>query len=221
MSLIKKGERLARALADAIETADLETCAEGQHFTEAVELLRTGTLQASEITRSPISNSNNWKVAIEACKDAKFSQLVAALLDIEPIISWNALPELYGESLDPDQAFGMVVGNWASPLSAPNYGFGLLLMGPNTTYPTHHHAAREVYFILSGTAHWKRGDEPWIQRAPGSVIYHPSNVPHATHTDEDPLLAVAMWISDLDSKLILTNGASPDRVEETGNYLTC
>jgi len=70
---------------------------------------------------------------------------------------------------------------------------GFLLLGPDTLYPTHRHEAEEVYLPLSGAASWQQGQEPWREWAPGTLIHHESEEPHAMRTGPDPLLALYLW----------------------------
>lgn len=70
---------------------------------------------------------------------------------------------------------------------------GVLLLGPETHYPLHSHAAEEVYVVLSGTAAWTRGEEAEALRPPGSAVHHPSWMPHGMRTAEEPLLALYLW----------------------------
>jgi mannose-6-phosphate isomerase-like protein (cupin superfamily) len=70
---------------------------------------------------------------------------------------------------------------------------GFLLLGPNVTYPDHHHEAEEIYVPLTGGALWKMGRENFSSRDAGEVIHHRSNVSHAMRTTEAPLLALYLW----------------------------
>ena len=83
----------------------------------------------------------------------------------------------------------------AAPIAARRIACGFLLLGPDTLYPLHRHEAEEVYVPLSGTARWIQGDGIWRERPPGTVIYHASEEPHATHTGARPLLALYIWRS--------------------------
>ncbi len=70
---------------------------------------------------------------------------------------------------------------------------GLLLLGRETLYPSHAHAAEELYLVLAGTADWQHGDGPWQPRAPGTTIHHTPHLPHAMRTSAEPLLAMYLW----------------------------
>ncbi len=79
------------------------------------------------------------------------------------------------------------------PLAAARIACGFLVLGPRTLYPRHSHEAEEIYVPLSGTARWQRSDSEWVERVPGTVIYHASEEPHAMHTGDRPLLAIYVW----------------------------
>lgn len=75
---------------------------------------------------------------------------------------------------------------------------GCLLLAPDTHYPSHSHAAEELYVPLSGTASWRQGEirtdtSGWRELAPGTLIHHAAFEPHAMRTHGDPLLALYLW----------------------------
>ncbi len=89
---------------------------------------------------------------------------------------------------------------------------GFLILGPSTHYPRHRHEAEEIYLPLSGTAAWQQGDAGWQDRAPGALIHHASEEPHAMRTRGSPLLALYLWRSDnLAQKARLDRPATLDR----------
>ena len=70
---------------------------------------------------------------------------------------------------------------------------GFLLLGPEITYPDHHHLAEEIYIPLTPGAEWSKGGRGFVARAAGEMIHHPSNVSHAMRTGREPLLALYLW----------------------------
>jgi mannose-6-phosphate isomerase-like protein (cupin superfamily) len=70
---------------------------------------------------------------------------------------------------------------------------GVLLLGPDTDYPDHHHEAEEIYIPLSGGSLWSKGGGPYQPRNAGEIIHHPSNVHHAMRTAREPLVALYLW----------------------------
>ena len=79
------------------------------------------------------------------------------------------------------------------PVASDRIAVGFLLLGPEIEYPSHHHAAGEVYYPLAGRALWQRGDERFVVRAPGECIHHAPHMPHAMKTGSEPLLALYAW----------------------------
>ena len=75
---------------------------------------------------------------------------------------------------------------------------GLVLQGPGVVYPPHVHKAAEVYWVVSVTADWQRGDD-WATHGPGSVIFHDTGGRHATVTGDEPQLLLFAWVTDPDS----------------------
>lgn len=83
-------------------------------------------------------------------------------------------------------------------IEAPDIGFGAYLQFPDTFYPRHWHAAEELYFILGGTALWTRDEATDAPARPGTLIRHAPFERHATRTQAEPLLALWVWMGDLD-----------------------
>ncbi len=84
-------------------------------------------------------------------------------------------------------------------IAAADFRFGTYLQYPDTWYPLHHHAAEELYFILSGTAEWTRDGVDGQPEPPGTLFRHDPHERHATRTLGEPLLALWVWLGDIDS----------------------
>jgi len=126
--------------------------------------------------------------------------LARAIAAIAPGLRWT-----YGYPPDPrwpalgsNVAFTQIVGARGLRPS-PKLHLGLTLIAPETRYPAHRHPAVETYLVLSGTAVWQAGDAAAAPRSPGSLIFHPSGIPHAMATEAEPLLALFSWRGDLQS----------------------
>ena len=79
------------------------------------------------------------------------------------------------------------------PRPSETLACGVLMLGPQADYPLHAHAAEELYLPIAGAALWRRGDEDFATRLPGTPIHHPSFMPHAMRTGAEPLLALYLW----------------------------
>jgi hypothetical protein len=85
----------------------------------------------------------------------------------------------------------------------PNAGFpsadfrlGILVLGPDTLYPLHHHPADEVYLPL-GPGRWFKDGLGWQDRVAGDVIHHPPHCGHATQAGDQPLAAIYLWRGEI------------------------
>ncbi len=93
----------------------------------------------------------------------------------------------------------MLAGPAAGPpalVAHPGLAFGVLLLGPDTTYPTHVHPAAELYLPL-GPARWSVADRPLVERPVGAPIVHLPDEPHETRTATTPLAALYVWLGEL------------------------
>lgn len=131
--------------------------------------------------------------------------LVHAVVQAAPDLRWQ---QSYGAG-DFGAAFLQGYG-WSEfaglrgPLPCDRLAIGVLLLGPQMTYPSHAHEAAEIYVPLSGTALWQRGEGPFAAVEPGQVILHPSWLPHAMRTEAAPLLALYLWRGgDLAAKSVI------------------
>ena len=140
-----------------------------------------------------------WNAALASAGDPLAGQLDA----LAPWLSWTQNPNY--RRRPPDASFldhygyAVIAGPADGPpalATDPRLALGVLLLGPGTHYPLHAHPAVEVYYTLT-PGEWWRDDGPWRQPPPGTAIYHPPNVRHATRAGFVPLLALYLWRGDL------------------------
>ena len=136
----------------------------------------------------------HWLPQLAGAADVRDAQLIAALCRAAPLLEWRqtyTAKEVGVEFLQ-NYAWCEILGPKARQPSR-RIACGFLLLGPDTLYPRHRHAAEEIYLPLSGTAHWQQGDGNWRRRAPGALIHHLGGEPHAMRTVDAPLLALYLW----------------------------
>jgi hypothetical protein len=120
--------------------------------------------------------------------------LAAALCRAAPSLAWcqtYTAKDLGADFLE-NYGWSELVGQ-RGPLMSERISCGFLLLGPTTLYPRHRHEAEEIYLPLAGTAAWQQGDRLWREQAPGTLIRHRSEEPHAMRTGAQPLLALYLW----------------------------
>jgi hypothetical protein len=143
--------------------------------------------------------------------------LCGELAALAPRLSWTQNPNYRRSPPTPafldNYGYAVLAGPADGPPALARHdqlAFGVLLLGPHTHYPVHHHPAAEVYIPLN-SAEWWRGDGPWREQPPGAVIHHPPNMPHATRAGDGPLLALYLWRGELATHAKLTGNPSPQQ----------
>lgn len=127
----------------------------------------------------------------EVCKTVSPKSLSEALIAAGPAMRWNLNPNYRDipEFARYHQTSTYCMTSGLNGLVASNtVSTGLLLMGPDTPYPSHHHPHPEGYIMISGRGWWWRGGEDWVQREPGESLYHETSQPHAMRTESEPML---------------------------------
>ncbi len=88
--------------------------------------------------------------------------------------------------------FADVIG-MHGPFVSDRIRSGILVFGPGIDYPSHHHAAEEVYVVLAGNAEFALHGEAPARRRAGDVIYVEPNRPHALCTRKKALVIFYLW----------------------------
>jgi hypothetical protein len=126
--------------------------------------------------------------------------VAAALAEIEEFLRWKQNPNysdrLMGAGYMDNYAYAEIIGPDGF-FPGDDFLLGLLLLGPGLNYRDHHHAAPELYWLLTGPSEWRRGKSDFARREAGETIWHEPHMPHATRTLTQPLLAVWAWTKDV------------------------
>lgn len=167
-------------------------------------------LQAREARTQPVIGDSLEALAKGSGQYGSNAHIITtAMLAVNDEIRWNSA---FAEWQDPDiQAFSRrfawcsLVGREA-PLESSAVEIGLSVQGRDVLYPAHAHQAVETYWVLAGDADWKVGIDPWFSVCPGSTIHHETGVRHAMQTNHRPMLALWLWTTHLDSRLVFVRG---------------
>lgn len=126
--------------------------------------------------------------------------VAAALAEVEKFLRWKQNPNysdrLLGSGYMDNYAYAEIVGP-EGLFPGDDFLLGLLLLGPSQHYRDHHHAAPELYWLLTGPSEWRLGEGGFARRDTGETIWHEPHVAHATRTLTSPLLAVWAWTRDV------------------------
>jgi quercetin dioxygenase-like cupin family protein len=195
---------LLAADATAQEAHDIE------YFADTLSQLAIGERESSNLAKprraTGLPVCQYWQPILEAAEDGPTAELAGTLGELGPALTWVQSPDYvrYPPSANFVENYGyaVIVGPQTGPpalVTHDRLAAGLLMFGPQTCYPLHHHPAVEIYFIVSGQAKWWRGTGPWEFKLPGALIHHSSELPHGTWTTDEPLLAVYLWRGDLET----------------------
>ncbi|MEM8646484.1 MAG: dimethylsulfonioproprionate lyase family protein [Pseudomonadota bacterium] len=134
-------------------------------------------------------------------------ELAELIGELKGGLAWQANgvypEEKFPDGYFDDWAFTQVIGRGGLFL-ADDLMLGMFAMGPNIFYPKHNHAAPELYYQLTGTHKWQRGDGPWTSSGSPAMIWHDGYEVHATETLDVPFLSIWMWSKDVYNWPVLT-----------------
>lgn len=126
--------------------------------------------------------------------------VAAALAGIEEFLHWRQNPNYSDKVLGPgymdNYAYAELIGPHGF-FAGDDFLMGLLLLGPGIHYRDHHHAAPELYWLLTGPSQWRQGNGDFEMHEAGETIWHEPHAVHATRSGASPLLAVWAWTRDV------------------------
>jgi len=181
----------------------LEDAPAAAPFAAALETIDPALARAAGLSR-PLPVLEWWDECLAQPGPPAARALAGALLDLRPMLAFTQNPGYVASPPSPTfiARYGYAV--LAGPASGPpalvehaDLAFGVLLLGPETTYPPHLHPAAELYLPL-GPADWRVQDGPLRERPAGAPIVHAPNEPHETRTRRVPLAALYVWLGALD-----------------------
>jgi len=135
--------------------------------------------------------------ALALARDFELSLIADRFSDLVHTLNWSQNPSYDETHCDPSflagYAYAALSGQEGPAYCAAPRG-GLMLIGPNVTYPDHRHAPREVYLVMTPGVQWRLDRGEWFDVAPGDLIYHYAWQMHAMRTTDQPLLAFGGWV---------------------------
>ncbi len=109
--------------------------------------------------------------------------------------SYSKADKAVGDDMLAGYGFAEVIGKHG-PFVSSRVRSGIGVWGPGIDYPSHRHAAEEIYVILGGSAEFRMDTEldqdVFVRRAGGSA-YVRSMRPHAFRTLDEPLCVFYIW----------------------------
>ena len=149
---------------------------------------------STEISFEPTELADPFKVIMDETKAHFVCEVIAQTIlpwlppqtSLNPLYVAHSLPKVHVELLGPD---GLIKSN--------SVRLGLYGMLPNFEYGIRTHPAEELFVMIAGSAYWKRGHSLYKARDTGERSYHPSMMPNANKTVEEPFLSAYVWHGDI------------------------
>jgi Dimethlysulfonioproprionate lyase len=145
-----------------------------------------------------------WDACLDQAGPPAARAVAAALQELRPALAFVQSAAYVAAPPSPGflgrYGYAVLAGPASGPpalVEHPALAFGVLLLGPDTLYPTHVHPAAELYLPL-GPADWSVHHGPLGERAAGLPIVHAPDEPHATRTRAAPLAALYVWLGALE-----------------------
>jgi hypothetical protein len=197
----------ARALLDAV-IAFYDGAVRGGDagVTAMLAAVRAALMHATPIAPSPAPRVIAASTLLNAALPE--TALAARIAQAAPLFRWRQNPNYTTDSMG--SAFMANYGyvEFAGPkdalFRAADIRVGLLLLGPGLHYPLHAHPAEEIYYPLTESGLWRRGDESWRAVPAGQAIHHTPMMPHETKATDGTLLALYCWRGDTVTEARLT-----------------
>ncbi len=125
--------------------------------------------------------------------------IAVKIAKVMPLIDWHSSNMVDGR-IRPEISNHLATAELVGPdgmIYSEHVRVGLFAQSANLNYVTRKHAAEETFIMIGGQAYWQVEDEEPALCKTGDMIFHPSNVPHATVTTDQPCIAAWRWTGDI------------------------
>lgn len=168
-----------------------------QSFVEGLASVREAPLQAGPKAFSTAPAIAHLEPLL--AKAGGDPALIAAVKTAARAFNWGMVFE--GDGIEPGLAAGLMASQAAGSygvFASEQIATGLFLLGPGIEYPLHNHAAREIYYCVSGTLTLRHGTTGTpFQVSAGEYSVTPEHRLHALNTGDEPVLLIYAWTGEL------------------------
>ena len=147
--------------------------------------------ERSEATHLPACR--HLSHALDLGEAGPAAAVAKALRDLEPTLSWAQSTrhnvENRGAYFMDNYAFSSLGLSGSTVLD-----LGVMLLGPEITYPLTSYPSEGVFLVIGGSPEWKCGEEPWARVEAGSIICRPADGAEGKRPGKEPMLALYAWM---------------------------
>ena len=130
-------------------------------------------------------------------------ELVESVAALSPAAGWY---QVYtGDGINATMADFMLAKQVVGPkgqIASDSIRAGIFLLARNFEYLMHDHGALEIYYVHSGSIDIQNGTDSAPRRLePGQYSITPSEMPHALHTGDAPVLLLFVWTGNISAPI--------------------
>ena len=119
--------------------------------------------------------------------------MAAAIRPLLPTLTWEQTPRYNADNMG-----ALFMDNYAwsglGLTGSDAISFGVLLLGPEVTYPPSSYESEGVFLVIGGSPEWKSGDDPWVRVEAGDIICRPYGGAEGKRPGREPMLALYAWL---------------------------
>ena len=131
--------------------------------------------------------------ALELAETGSAAAVAAAIRPLLPTLTWEQTPRYNADNMG-----ALFMDNYAwsglGLTGSDAISFGVLLLGPEVTYPPSSYESEGVFLVIGGSPEWKSGDDPWVRVEAGDIICRPYGGAEGKRPGREPMLALYAWL---------------------------
>jgi hypothetical protein len=184
---------LVNAVRDIFEAEAAKDAAKAPQLNRALALMQELRPHADQSEAVQLPVCRHFSRALDLGEAGPAAAVAKALRELEPAVRWAQNPRYTAENRGAE--FMDNYGWSESGLTGPgDLSFGILMLGPGTTYPPTSYESEGIFLVIGGSPEWKSGDEPWVRVDDGSIICRPWNGAEGKRAGDEPMLALYAWM---------------------------
>ncbi len=142
---------------------------------------------------SQLPGCRHFSRTLDLAAGSAAERVANALRELQPTLAWAQNPRYNVDNMGAD--FMDNYGWSALGLTGSSaMAFGVLLLGPEITYPPTSYESEGVFLVIGGSPEWKCGDQPWERYEAGSIICRPYHGAEGKRPGKEPMLALYAWM---------------------------
>ncbi len=184
---------LVNAVRDIFEAEVAKDAAKAPQLKRVLELMKELRPDPERPEATQLPGCRHLSRAFDLGEAGPAAAVAKALRDLEPTLGWAQNPRYNADNKGAD-----FMDNYAwSELGLTGseaMAFGVLLLGPEVTYPLTSYPSEGVFLVIGGSPEWKSGDGPWRRVAAGDIICRPFGGAEGKRPGKEPMLALYAWM---------------------------